>query len=397
MGTGFTQEGLRRLRSAQSAHVESGSVPAVVSAVGRDGETRVDALGSLSVGGPPVTGESIFRIASLTKPVVAVAAMTLVEEGRLRLDDPVEEFLPELAGRRVLRSLDADVTDTVPASRSITLRDLFTFRSGYGMILAPPGSHPIQALLTERFGPGGPPLPQEMPAPDDWMSRWRDVPLLFQPGSAWAYNTSADLLGVLVARASGRPLEVFLSERLLEPLGMHDTGFSVPGPHLGRLTTSYTPTASGLEVYDDAREGQWAAPPAFPSAAGGLVSTAPDLLRFGRMMLGGGALGDVRVLARTSVEALTANQLTDAQRAATRWMPGYFDDWGWGLGLAVRTRRTGPESPGQYGWDGGMGTTWYADPQERLTGVQLTNVNWTQPVQPAVCRDFWAAAYRSLA
>lgn len=397
MSTGFVKERLERLRDVQSAHVRNGSVPGLVSAVSRDGETRVDALGSLSVGGPPVTADSIFRIASLTKPVVAVAAMSLVEEGRLRLDDPVEEFLPELAGRRVLRALDAAVADTVPASRSITVRDLLTFRCGYGMILAPPGTYPVQALLTERFGPDGPPQPQAMPAPDDWMSRWRDVPLLFQPGAAWAYNTSADLLGVLAARASGRPLEVLLGERVLEPLGMHDTGFSVPAQHLGRLTTSYAPTADGPRVYDEARGGQWATPPAFPSGAGGLVSTVPDLVRFGRMMLGGGALGDERVLARTTVEAMTANHLTGAQRAATQWTPGYFDDWGWGLGLAVRTRRTGPEAPGQYGWDGGMGATWYADPRERLTGVQLTNVNWTEPVQPAVCRDFWTAAYQSLA
>jgi CubicO group peptidase (beta-lactamase class C family) len=397
MTTGFVSDRLDRLRTLQSAHVESGAVPAVVSAVSRDGETRFDALGSLSVGGPPVTEDSIFRIASLTKPVVAVAAMVLVEDGRLRLDDPVEAFLPELADRRVLRAPDADVEDTVPASRPITVRDLLTFRSGYGMILAMPGTYPIQALLAERFGPDGPPQPNDAPAPDEWMSRWRDVPLLFQPGAAWAYNTSADLLGVLIARASGRPLEVFLGERIFEPLGMPDTGFSVPAPQLERLTTSYAPAPTGLTVYDDAHGGQWTAPPAFPSGAGGLVSTAPDILRFGSMMLGGGTLGAIRVLARTTVEAMTVNHLTDAQRAATQWMPGYFDDWGWGLGLAVRTRRTGPEAPGQYGWDGGMGTTWYVDPRERLIGVQLTTVNWTQPVPPPVCRDFWTAAYQSLA
>jgi CubicO group peptidase (beta-lactamase class C family) len=394
--TGFVKARLDRLHTAQARHVRSGAVPAVVSAVSRDGEVRLDVIGSLSTGGPPVTERSIFRIASLSKPVTAVAAMILVEDGVLRLDDPVEEFLPELGARRVLRSLESDVEDTVPAARPIVVRDLLTFRTGYGMILAMPGTYPIQGFLEERFGAGGAPQPWENPEPDVWMSRWRDVPLLHQPGEQWTYNTSADLLSVLIARASGRPLEVFLSERVLEPLGMGDTGFSVPEQHLDRFTTSYTPTDDGLQVFDDARSGQWAAPPAFPSGAGGLVSTVPDFLRFAQMMVNGGSLGGERILARTTVEAMGTNQLTQAQRAATRWIPGYFDDWGWGLGVAVRTRRTGPESPGQYGWDGGMGTTWYVDPRERLTGVQFTNVNWTAPMQPAVCRDFWTAAYQAV-
>jgi CubicO group peptidase (beta-lactamase class C family) len=399
MSSGFAKPRQRRAHDILAGHVHSGAIPGLATAVSRHGEVHLDAIGSLAVGSDvPVAEDTIFRIASLSKPVTAVAAMILVEECVLRLDDPVDDLLPELADRQVLKSLDAAVDDTVPAERPITLRDLLTFRTGLGLILAMPGTYPIQAALAERLGPPGAPTPQVPPAPDAWMRLVGEVPLIHQPGAQWMYNTSADILGVLVARASGRPLDVFLSERIFEPLGMVDTGFSVPAPHIGRLSTSYArdPQTGALTVFDEAAGGQWSRPPVFPSGAGGLVSTARDFLRFGQMMLDGGTSGGERILTRPSVEAMSTDQLTDAQKAASSWMPGFLENWGWGFGMAVRTRRTSAESIGQYGWDGGMGTSWYADPREGLTGVLLTAVNWTSPIPPPVCRDFWAATYAAI-
>jgi CubicO group peptidase (beta-lactamase class C family) len=176
---------------------------------------------------------------------------------------------------------------------------------------------------------------------------------------------------------------------------MRDTGFSVPASSIDRLATSYLvdPKTGALAVYDPARDGQWSRPPAFPSGGGGLVSTVDDFLAFGRMMLGGGALGGARILSRRSVELMTADQLTPAQKAATRWVPGFFDAFGWGLGMAIVTGRDelGRER-GAFGWDGGLGTSWWSDPGTATTGVLLTQRAWTSPVPPEVCRAFWRAA-----
>jgi CubicO group peptidase (beta-lactamase class C family) len=222
-----------------------------------------------------VERDAIFHISSMTKPIIAAATMLLVEECTLRLDEPVDALLPELAERRVLKRLDGPLDDTEPAKRAITVRDLLTFRMGFGQMMAPPDAYPILSAANEQQIGLGPPNPSAMPAPDEWMRRLGSLPLMHQPGERWMYNTGADVLGVLIARASGQPLEMFLRERLFEPLGMKDTGFSVPEASLGRLATSYwTEPASGkLTVYDKPRGGQWSRPPAFPSGAGGLVST----------------------------------------------------------------------------------------------------------------------------
>src|SRR5260370_517612 len=185
-------------------------------------------------------GDTIFRISSMTKPITAVATMILVEECKLRLDEPVDRLLPELANRKVLRRLDGPLDDTVPASRPITLRDLLTFRMGLGIIMGPPDLYPIQKAVTELqivgFGPPNVSTPHE---PGEWMRRLATLPLMHQPGEKWMYNTGSYVLGVLIARASGRPLETFFRERIFEPLGMKDTSFSVPAAKLERLAVVY--------------------------------------------------------------------------------------------------------------------------------------------------------------
>jgi CubicO group peptidase (beta-lactamase class C family) len=400
MSNGFSKAGLGRLHDVMAGHVERGGIPGLVTLVSRRGETHVDATGTKTLGGrDAVQRDTIFRIASLTKPVVAVAALILVEECRLRLDDPVDELLPELANRRVLRRLDGPVDDTVPASRPITLRDLLTFRLGFGMIMAPPDTYPIQKAVDEAGLNQGPTRPQETVAPDEWMRRFGALPLLHQPGERWMYHTGFEVLGVLIARAAGQPLETFLRERIFAPLGMKDTGFSVPASTIDRLATSYWNNwqTGAFEVFDEARSGQWSRPPAFPSGGGGLVSTVDDFHTFGRMLLNKGQLGRARILSRPSIEAMTTDQLTSAQKAASGLTDGYFEGHGWGFGVAMVTRRENPCEPvGQFGWDGGLGTSWRCDPQEDIVAILMTQRAWTSPNPPAVCRDFWTLVYAAI-
>lgn len=398
MGGGFHQQRLGRMRARLAAHVDGGAVSGLVTAVARHGEVQVEAFGTTAHGGStPMARDTIFRIASMTKPVTAVATMILLEEGRLRLDDPVDDLLPELADRQVLRRPDAEVDDTVPAERPITVRDLLTFTWGFGMVFGPPGEWPIQVAVEEQLGPPGPPQPQAMPEPDEWIRRLGTLPLVHQPGTCWMYNTGSDVLGVLIARASGRPFEDFLAERIFGPLGLTDTGFSVPAADIARLATSYgsDPETGAPTPYDEPG-GQWSRPPAMASGAGGLVSTIDDYLAFAHLLLAGGSRGGERILARPSVELLTTDQLTSAQKAATTWVPGAFDSTGWGFGVSVRTRRTDPASVGSYGWDGGLGTSWANDPREDLIGVVLTQAMYTSPSPPPVVRDFWAGAYQAI-
>ncbi len=222
---------------------------------------------------------------------------------------------------------------------------------------------------------------------------------MHQPGEKWMYNTGADVLGVLIARASGQSFETFLRERLFEPLGMKDTGFSVPASKLDRLATSYwTNLQTGaLELYDAPESGQWSRPPAFPSGGAGLVSTVDDYLAFGRMMLNKGKHDGARILSRPSVEIMTTDHLTPAQKDVSGIVPGYFDNHGWGFGLSVVTRRVDVTEPvGKFGWDGGLGTSWYSDPSEELVGILMTQRAWTSPSPPPVCRDFWTLAYQAI-
>ena len=397
---GLSKTRLGRLREVMAGFVERGEVPGLVALISRRGEIHVEALGMKALGGGnPVERDTIFRIASMTKPITAAAAMILVEECKLRLDDPVDELLPELADRRVLKRLDGPLDDTEPAKRPITLRDLLTFRMGFGIVIAPPGTCPIQTAVDDLELGQGAPRPSLPPAPDEWIRRFGTLPLMHQPGEKWVYHTGSDVLGVLIARASGRPFESFLSERIFEPLGMMDTAFCVPGSKLDRLATAYSRNfkTGPLELYDSAEDGQWSRPPAFPSGGGGLVSTVDDYLAFSRMMLNQGRHRGGRILSRPSIETMTSDHLTPAQKAVSGLVPGYFDSHGWGFGVAVVTRREDVAAPvGSYGWDGGLGTSWRSDPGEDMVTILLTQASWTSPVPPRVVRDFRTAAYQAI-
>jgi CubicO group peptidase (beta-lactamase class C family) len=395
---GLSKARLGRMHDVMAGHVERGFVPGLVTLISRRGETQVDAIGMQAVGGgDPMRRDTIFRIASMTKPITAVAAMILVEECRLRLDDPVDRWLPELADRKVLRAIDGPLDDTVPARRAITLRDLLTLRPGLGAVMVFPERYPIQSAMAEAEV--APSANLFAHGPDEFMARLGRLPLIAQPGERWLYHTGSDILGVLIARATGQTLESFLRERIFEPLGMKETGFSVLPDKLDRLATCYRtdPSTGGLAIFDEARGGRFAHPPAFEAGGGGLVSTVDDCLAFGQMLLNRGKHGRERVLSRLSVELMITDQITPEQKAASPFFPGFWDQRGWGLGLAIVTRRDDLAAvPGRFGWDGGFGTSAYADPAEDMVAILMTQRVWDSASAPAVYLDFWTSAYQAI-
>ncbi len=399
MANGLSKIRMGNLREIMLSHVESGAVPGMITVVSRHQDTFVDTFGVKTIGSrDAIKRDTIFRITSMTKPITAVAAMILVEECKIRLDEPIDRLLPELANRRVLRTIASDLNDTVPANRRITVRDLLTFQMGFGVIMAPPGTYPIQRAVDElAIGTLGPPTPPIMLAPDEWMKRLGSLPLMHQPGEAWMYNTGSAVLGVLIARASGMALESFFRERIFDPLGMKDTTFSASRSSLSRLATQYRvdPATNELSVFDSAEASQWATPTEFPDGAAGLLSTADDYLAFAQMMLLKGRVGNSRILSKLSVEAMITPQVPSEQCGARAPILG--DNSSWGMGVSVVTKRDGLSAvPGRFGWDGGYGTSWFTDPHEQSIGILLTQRMWTAPSPPEVRQDFYTAAYLAI-
>jgi len=388
------------MHDLMAGHVKRGAVPGIVTLVSRRGKVHVNAVGAKAIGGgDPIRRDTIFRITSMTKPITAAAAMILVEECKLRLDEPVDRLLPELARRKVLRRIDGPLEDTVPATRPITLRDLLTFRMGFGLIWGPPDKYPIQKAISELqivgFGPPNQATPHD---PDEWVRRLATLPLMHQPGEKWMYNTGSYVLGVLIARASGQSLETFLYERIFEPLGMHDTAFSVPPAKLGRLATSYWVNIEtrALELYDDVADSRWRRPPAFPDGGAGLVSTVDDYLAFGQMMLNKGRYEGRRILSRPSVELMTTDHLTQEQKAKSGFLANQWDNRGWGFGVGIITGRDNVWAvPGRFGWDGGYGTSWASDPQEDMVAILMTQ-RAEFPLFSSVYLDFWTSVYQAI-
>jgi CubicO group peptidase (beta-lactamase class C family) len=388
-----------RLHHALAAHVRPGDMPGLVALVNIRGETVVEAIGAQSFGGAPMKRDTIFRIASMTKPIIAAATLILVEECRLRLDDPVDDFLPELANRRVLKSLESEIDDTVPANRPITARDLLTFTFGLGAIMVWPAKYPIQKAQAELgLSPG--PFQPDFTA-DEYMKRLGTLPLAYQPGERYLYHTGSDVLGVLIERVAGQTLEAFLQERLFAPLGMRDTGFHVSAGKLDRLAGAYMMDREKKELvfFDDAANSRWAKAPPFASGGGGLVSTVDDFHAFYRMILNKGLHGRERVLSRPAIELMTSDQLTPDQRKGAEIFFGPSTNPGasWGMGGAVVTRRTDLfTTPGRFGWDGGYGTTAHLDPAEDVVGILLTQRMMDSPAPPKVFRDFWTTIYQAI-
>ncbi len=406
--SGMGSERLRRLNRVLQGYVERGEVAGIVALVHRHNEeATIETVGwQDKEAQTPMQRKTIFRIASMTKPIAVAAALTLVEEGRIRLYDSLDTWLPELAHPMVMRDPNGSPNNIYPAPRPITLHDLLTYRIGTGW--------GASSLRSRIFAMQPSPLAEtfqipnaEQLAPDAWMARLGELPLLYEPGARWLYHIAVEILGVLIARITGKPLETFLREGLFEPLGMVDTSFVVPQDKRNRLATLYALTPTGeLTVRDHPSTTGWANEPLFPSAGGGLVSTVDDFQRFGRMLLNKGELDGVRLLSRKTVEAMTTDYLTseqhthasfafdrvDADPSASMW-----DNWGFGYGVAVRTKRIGlGPSVGSFYWPGAYGTTWIADPQEDLTATLLFQVVGANPFYTRIGEDFLAMLYQAI-
>ncbi|HEX5301233.1 MAG TPA: serine hydrolase domain-containing protein [Streptosporangiaceae bacterium] len=432
MPEGLTKEGIAALDETLGRHVGENGLPGLVALVARGDDVHVAALGHKAFGdSEPIGRDAIFRIASISKPIAGVAAMLLIQDGAMALDDPIDRWLPEFAAPRVLRRLDSSLDDTVPATRPITVEDVLSFHFGFGSIMVP-GPFPVQQAEQELgLKTLGPPWPPPDLTPDQWIARLASLPLLDQPGSRWRYNTGASVAGVLIERAAGAPLGEVLRERVFEPLGMADTGFCVPGAKRDRFTTFYAPRTGddGPRVLDRP-DGWWAAPPKFHDASGALVSTVDDLYAFASMLAADGRTADGgRLLSAASVREMTRDRMTAAERAESRIFVG--DHSGWGLMMLVPAEGAGstpegagstPEGagstaegtgnrdtenetgnpadnskiPGGFGWDGGSGTAWRTDTSRGLTGILLTQRMAASPEPVPLVTDFWAAAYAAI-
>jgi CubicO group peptidase (beta-lactamase class C family) len=393
------QPAFPRLSELMASQVAPSKLPGAVWLVAQGDSVAVDAVGVSAIGGStPMRRDTIFRIASMTKAVTAAAVMMLVEEGKLALDAPAERWLPELANRRVLRRLDGPLDDTVPASRPITVQDLMTFTLGFGILFD--AKMPIQRAIDERQLRNGEPVPMTPLAPDAWMAKFGTLPLMHQPGERWMYNTGSLLQGVLVRRASGQDFDAFVRARILEPLGMKDTGFQVPADKLDRFAgcgVFTDPQGQAHRMDADGAQSAYASAPTFPSGAAGLVSTVDDYLAFARMLLTGGVHRGQRLLSAESVREMTRDHLSADQKAASAatFFPGFFDTRGWGYGLAVITRADAVSPvPGRYGWDGGFGTSWINDPARNLVAIVMTQSS--DFLFNGALDRFWRALYASL-
>jgi CubicO group peptidase (beta-lactamase class C family) len=371
------RSGIAHVWDVLDRQVEAGRMPGYVAAVRIRGESAVRAGGrtALDADAPPMRDDTQFRIASITKPVGAALVQTLLRDGVLALDDPVARWLPEAAEPRVLVAPDAKLDDTVPAERAVTVRDLLAGTSGWGIVVE---ETPLQAAMVER-GVYGSPLHRDVTA-DEFVGRVASLPLAFQPGAGWLYETGMDLLGILLQRATGRSLADLFAQRVTGPLGMASTDV-LGAPD--RMAAAYISGPGGLTVLDPP-DGQFAVPPPFEELGSALVSTAPDLLRFFTAMADGGA----PVLTPHEVAAMTADALTDAQR---RSAAAFLDEGeSWALGTAVDVGAVRPwQAPGRWGWTGGTGTTAHVDPVRDTVAVLLTQRAMTGPLDAPDA--FWTA------
>ena len=370
--------GLDLLHEGMAARVEKGELPGMGTLVARRDDARVDTIGVMAFGSDePMRRDTIFRITSMTKPILALATMMLVEDGRLALDEPADALLPELAHRQVLKRIDGPLDETVPARRPITVEDLLTFRMGHGLITEPTFDPPYPIVNAARdlelvMGPPDPRTPHD---PDEWLKRFATLPLMYQPGERWQYNTGSLVLSVLVARASGQTLPDFFQMRIFEPLGMKDTGFSLSAEKSSRLPSNYmTNFQTGkMELQTASGPGVWTKPPAFPSGAAGLVSTIDDYLAFARLLLNEGVHENRRLVSQSSVRLMTSNHLKPEQMAGGGPI---LAGQGWGFGMAVATAPDDVSPvPGRYGWSGGYGTYWFNDPSQNRVAIAMTQVS----------------------
>lgn len=393
---GLSAPRLTALTNAMQGYVERGEVAGVVSLVWRRGEIGYfEPLGLRDEAAQlPMERDTLFRIASMTKPVTSAAILMLIEEDRLALDTPISLWLPELAAPSVLRDPTGPLDETDPLRAPLTVLDLLTHRAGYAYHFTATG--PLAEAYAAAFN--------GIDARGDasaWLGRIAGLPLMFQPGSRWHYGIATDVLGVLIERVSGMRLGDFFRTRIFEPLGMRDTAFWVPDTQLTRLATAYgvEPGTRQRVIEDHPSASRWANPSRFQSGGGGLVSTAQDYLQFAQLLLGRGRVGSTRLLSHRSVDLMRSNFLTRDQRRVPAFGHVMWAGQGFGLGLSIvddpaQQLPLGYRSMGSFGWPGAYGTSWFADPVEDLIGLMLIQRRAVEPFPMSV--DFERRVYDAI-
>jgi CubicO group peptidase (beta-lactamase class C family) len=370
----MSESGLEHADAIVRGMIEQKKFAGAVTEVARDGKVvDLKAVGMMDIEKKlPMKTDTIFRIYSMTKPITTVAAMMLVEEGRVQLDDPVSKYIPEMKNLRVYVGPN---DETVPAKREITVRDLMRHTAGftYGVF----GNSAVDKMYKERKL-----LDRNMPL-QDFVAELAKLPLQYQPGTRFHYSVAVDVLGRVVEVASGRPLDVVFEDRIFKPLDMVDTAFYVPASKVDRFATNYGP---GLKVIDDPAKSPYLNPPKFFSGGGGLVSTARDYTRFCQMMLNGGELEGTRLLKKETVEMMTQNQLP--KEALPMSMPGIsiaIHGLGFGLGFAVWTESVNGMVAGEYFWGGAASTGFSICPRNKTVAVSLPQF---MPFNPILSQAF---------
>ena len=385
---GFSAERLARIPPMLQRYVDDGSSAGFVTLLFRKGEiAQVSAIGwQDTVAKIPMKRDTIFRLASMTKPVTCTAALMLMEQGKIGLFEPIDRYIPELAKPRVLNRPDGPLNETHPAPRAITLADLLTHRSGVGGAVGD-----LQKAMAD--------LRTDDPTMDVWLKRLGALPLAYDPGSTFNYGTSHDVLGALIYRITGMKFGDYLKSALFDLLGMKDTGFWMPPEKQGRLAATYRADATGKMVNTQRQIST--KPTNFEGGAGGLCSTADDYLKFARMLLDYGRYGDTRFLTRPTIKMMTTNWLTPEQRAqGFSGSTGFWGSQGFGLGVAITddVSKLGPNpytSVGSFGWNGATGVWWKADPAEEMVSifmVQNTTSATMGPLPPPAAARATAVA-----
>lgn len=379
MTTGLSSDRLQRIDTfLQTKYIDSGKLSGALTLVARRGEiAHFSALGNMDAErDKPTQKDTIYRIYSMTKPLTTVALMMLYEEGRFQLSDPVYKYLPEWEDTAVWVSGEHPNFETRPQERAMTIRHLLSHQSGlsYGMT----DSHAVDRTyqkLSRRIMIDG--------SLAEWSKFMAGLPLLFSPGTAWNYSVSTDLCGYLVEVISGQKFDDFLNERIIAPLGMTDTSFSVPDDKLERFAANYSPTdEGGFELLDDPETSEYRKSPKFLAGGHGLVSTASDYFVFLQMLLNGGESDGRRYLSRKTIELMTTNHLPDGQSIADhavegQWSDSMFDGTGFGLGFSVILDPAAAQttsSAGRYAWGGIATTAFWVDPVEELIVVFMAQL-----------------------
>ena len=369
--TSFNPEMLAQAPGVLQGVIGSGDLSGAVTLIWRAGDVvQATAYGQANIAeARPMARDTLFRIASMTKPITSVAALMLLEEGKLSLDDPISRWAPEFTDMRVLKNAAGPLDETYAAPRAITVEDLMTHRAGlaYAFSSVGPIAHAYHAAL-------GDVLSQPL-TPDAWMKALGGLPLSYAPGERFHYSHATDVLGFIVGRIAGIDFRRFLFERIFEPLGMNDTDFYIPPEKRDRAAVVYRldEAADALEPVEFTR---YDTPPVFCGGGGGLISTADDYLKFARLLLNSGEVDGVRLLKSETVASMRTNRLTDTQRQIDFMGIPFWVGQGFGLGVSVITDAQkqawmGAGSEGSFGWPGAFGTWWQADPVEDMIAIYL--------------------------